>query len=190
MNTNSSISKEVLERLSGNWSLTVITHILFILASVISAPVSVIVAGPLAVGLAKFNLSLMRGEEAKTEQIFSGFKNFGNVFGVYILYIIIVAVGMILFIIPGIIAALMLSQVFFILAENPENEIIDTLRQSRDLMEGNKMQLFFLYLKFILLSILCLFTLGIGFIWLFPYMQANLAAFYEALEPVNQEQFV
>jgi uncharacterized membrane protein len=190
MDSNSSISKEVLERLSGKWSLTIITHILFFLVTMISGPVSIIVVGPLAVGLAKFNLSLMRGEEAKTEQIFEGFKNFGNAFGVYILTLIIVCIGMILFIVPGIIAALALSQTFYILSENPDKGIVETLRQSRDMMEGHKMQLFFLYIKFMLLSFLCLFTLGIGFIWLLPYMQANLAAFHEALEPVSQEQFV
>jgi uncharacterized membrane protein len=190
MDTNSSISKEVLERLSGKWSLTIITHLVFFLVTMVSAPVSILVAGPLAVGLARFNLSLMRGEEAKTEQIFEGFRNFGNAFGVYILYMIIVCVGMIFFIVPGIIAALALSQVFFIMADNPENGILDTLRQSRDIMDGHKMQLLFLCIKFMLLSILCIFTLGIGYIWLIPYFEANLAAFHDALEPVTKEQFV
>ena len=166
MDTNSSISKEVLERLSGKWGLTIGTHLLFVLVSLVSGPVSLIVAGPLAVGLARFNLSLMRGEEAKTEQIFSGFRNFGNVFGVYILYLIIVVIGMFLFVIPGIIAILTLSQIFFLMGENPERGILDTLRESRDLMDGHKMQLFFLYLKFMLLSILCIFTLV--YIYIYP----------------------
>lgn len=49
-------------------------------------------------------------------------------------------------------------------------------------MDGNKMRLFLLDLSFIGWIILCLFTLGIGFFWLQPYMVATHAAFYEDLK--------
>ena len=39
--------------------------------------------------------------------------------------------------------------------------------------------LFWLYLSFIGWGILCLFTAGIGFLWLGPYIETSVAAFYE-----------
>jgi uncharacterized membrane protein len=48
-------------------------------------------------------------------------------------------------------------------------------------MKGHKMKLFLLDLSFIGWSLLCIFTLGIGLLWLIPYMQSARAAFYEDL---------
>lgn len=50
------------------------------------------------------------------------------------------------------------------------------------MMEGNKMKLFLLDLSFIGWAILCLFTFGLGFFVLQPYMQVARAAFYEDLK--------
>jgi len=46
------------------------------------------------------------------------------------------------------------------------------------LMQGNKRRMFYLELTFLGWSILNIFTLGIGSLWLTPYMQATNAAFY------------
>jgi len=39
------------------------------------------------------------------------------------------------------------------------------------------------------LSILCLLTLGIGFLWLAPYSQTCLVKFYEAIKGAETEGF-
>ncbi len=56
------------------------------------------------------------------------------------------------------------------------------IERSMAMMEGNKMKLFLLDLSFIGWAILCLFTFGIGFFVLQPYMQVSHAAFYEDLK--------
>ena len=56
---------------------------------------------------------------------------------------------------------------------------MDTLRLSRRMMEGHKMQLFKLQLSFIGWILLNVLTLGIGMLWLMPYMMTTLAAFYQ-----------
>ena len=48
-------------------------------------------------------------------------------------------------------------------------------------MEGNKMRLFMLDLSFIGWFFLSLLTLGIGSLWLTPYMQTAHAEFYKDL---------
>jgi uncharacterized membrane protein len=42
--------------------------------------------------------------------------------------------------------------------------------------------LFCLYLSFIGWGFLCLFSFGIGYLWLSPYMTLSLANFYEELK--------
>ena len=47
------------------------------------------------------------------------------------------------------------------------------------MMKGHKFDLFWLILSFIGWGFLCLFTFGIGYLWLTPYMETSVAAFYE-----------
>ena len=71
-----------------------------------------------------------------------------------------------------------LSYASMIMAEYPETAPMEAIRASRSLMRGNKWRLFcldFSFFGWILLSVL---TLGIGMIFLTPYMQAARAAFY------------
>ena len=85
---------------------------------------------------------------------------------------------MLLFIIPGIVAAYRYAMTSFILAENPELTAGEAINCSKELMDGNKWRLFCLNFSFIGWIILCGFTLGIGYLWLTPYEQAANAAFY------------
>ena len=52
-------------------------------------------------------------------------------------------------------------------------------------MTGNRAKLFWLQLSFIGWAILSVFTLGIGYLWLAPYMQMATIAFYKHLEGNN-----
>lgn len=45
-------------------------------------------------------------------------------------------------------------------------------------MDGYKWRYFLLNLSFIGWGILCIFTLGIGLLWLIPYINTSLAEFY------------
>ena len=55
-------------------------------------------------------------------------------------------------------------------------------------MDGNKMKLFMLDLSFIGWAILCMFTLGIGYLFLQPYVEASHVAFYEDLKAQAAEK--
>ena len=83
-----------------------------------------------------------------------------------------------LFIIPGFIAAFSYAMTPYILEENPYMPINDAIRQSKEMMRGNKWRLFCLEISFIGWAILCLLTCGIGFLWLTPYYNAAICAFY------------
>lgn len=74
--------------------------------------------------------------------------------------------------------ALMYSQINFIMLDNPELDTIDVMRRSRELMNGNKWRFLGLLLSFIGWILLCIVTLGIGALWLDPYIHTTRAAFY------------
>ncbi|WP_163102789.1 DUF975 family protein [Peribacillus alkalitolerans] len=87
----------------------------------------------------------------------------------------------ILLIIPGIIRALSYSQTFFLLKDHPEYSVLEAINESKIRMKGFKTKLFLLNLSFIGWGILCIFTLGIGILWLAPYISTSLATFYNEL---------
>ena len=74
--------------------------------------------------------------------------------------------------------AIIYSQISFIMVNNPELDIIDTMRRSRTLMYGNKWRYLGLGLSFLGWLILGIFTLGIGYLWLLPYIYTTESAFY------------
>ena len=56
---------------------------------------------------------------------------------------------------------------------------MDALRKSKEMMDGYKWKYFCLGLRFIGWALLCVLTLGIGILWLSPYVQVSYAKFYE-----------
>lgn len=69
----------------------------------------------------------------------------------------------------------------YILRDHPELSITETLWTSRMMMKGHKWEFFVLELSFIGWALLCILTLGIGYLWLIPYMQMTIAKFYEKI---------
>lgn len=70
------------------------------------------------------------------------------------------------------------SLTFYILADNPEMKGFQALRKSAGLMRGHKFRFLMLQISFFPLIILSLFTLGIALLWLMPYMNTTMVAFY------------
>ena len=73
---------------------------------------------------------------------------------------------------------LIYSQVYYLALDFPAEKTISLLRMSRKFMKGHKGRLFYIYASFIPLILLSILTLGIGFLWLLPYIQAVLTEFY------------
>jgi uncharacterized membrane protein len=189
MKENKELMAEARASLSGNWGLAIGTFLVYIIivASLqviptIGGVLGLFIAGPMAVGISMFCLSLSRGENARLEQIFEGFRNYGTVLGAYLLMILFIFLWMLLLIIPGIIASIAYSQTFYILAEDDTIGSMDALRKSKEMMNGYKWKYFCLVLRFIGWFLLCILTFGIGFLWLSPYIQVSYAKFYEDLK--------
>lgn len=96
----------------------------------------------------------------------------------YLLMEIKVALWTFLFIIPGIVKAFAYALTPFLLVDCPELSALQCIKLSNQMMKGHKFDLFYLYLSFIGWMLLSILTLGIGLLWLVPYMQTSMASFY------------
>lgn len=145
--------------------------------------VQFIIGGAIQLGYCRFLLKLQDDEEATGNDLFSCFNRFADGFLLSLLTGIFVFLWMLLFIIPGIIAAYSYAMAPFILLENPNMKAREALKASKAMMDGHKGELFILNLSFIGWALLCILTLGIGFLWLNPYQSSAYAAFYRNLQP-------
>lgn len=143
-----------------------------------------ILGGVLELGYARFLLKQHDGETPEFNELFSQFDRFGTGFAQAFLRKLYTLLWTLLFIVPGIIAALSYSLTPFILAEHPELTASQAIRRSKEMMDGRKMDLFILMLTFLGWSILAALTLNLGNLVLNPYKNAAMAVFYrEASRP-------
>ncbi|MGL5311721.1 MAG: DUF975 family protein [Peptostreptococcaceae bacterium] len=61
-------------------------------------------------------------------------------------------------------------------------KVFEAIGLSMRMMKGHKWEFFVLYLSFIGWAILCILTLGIGYLWLAPYISLTFANFYKELD--------
>jgi uncharacterized membrane protein len=176
------------ELLAGHWGKAILFYVLFILFNVAIqiAPwaggiLSLILAGPLVLSVVVFFLTLARKGNGEYGMLFWGFRSFGKALAAYLLVTLFTGLWMLLLIVPGIIAAISYSQTFFLLADDTRLGPLEAIRKSRQIMHGYKWKYFCLCLRFVGWVLLCILTLGIGFLFLGPYMQVSYARFYDDL---------
>lgn len=184
--------------LSGNWMMAALATLVYLLIAggVSSIPVSgsvlaIIITYPLAYGFAILFLDLFReGKPIDIGKLFDGFKDFGRVWGTLILVAIYTILWTCLLIIPGIVKSYSYALTPFILKDEPELKYNAAIEKSMRMMDGYKMKLFLLDLSFIGWMILSILTLGIGLLFLQPYMNTARAAFYEDLKAELSDRYV
>ncbi|HWQ79837.1 MAG TPA: DUF975 family protein [Anaerovoracaceae bacterium] len=182
--------------LAGKWKLGVLGTLLYALLvmapviildeifgdgdpTMVSSIYNLLVTGPMTLGYIMFSISIFRNRETSPAEVFFGFERFGKALGLYIVMLIFIFLWTLLLVIPGIIAAFRYSLSFYILADNPDIGILEAINESKRMMRGNKWKFFCLNLSFIGWGILCILTLGIGLLWLSPYVSVSMVAFYD-----------
>lgn len=176
-------------KLSPNWVIASLVCVLYgLLVGVPSGLntygelLSFLLAGPLQLGIAIYFLNILNDRPASIENLIEGFKPLLKVILIFIIISIATAIGIVLLIIPGIIIALGLSMTYYILVENPELSIEESLKESWRLTNGYKMELFVLHLRFIPWYLLGLLCFGIGIFVVMPWHQLTLANYYNYLK--------
>lgn len=114
---------------------------------------------------------------------------------IYVLMSIFISLWTLLLFIPGIIKGMAYSQTYFVYKDlNDQGKadnysLTDYITRSRQLMNGNKWRYFVLQLSFIGWFLLGAITLGIGYIWIYPYYKLTMANFYQDLVANNPVKF-
>lgn len=187
---NSELRAQARIALQGKWLMAAVAALIYTailggLSSIIGIGWigSLLIGLPIGYGFAVLMLGLAKGAtDIDLGILFEGFKDYGRILGTKALQAVYTFLWMLLLVIPGIIKSYSYAMTDFILKEEPELRNNAAIEKSMAMMEGNKMKLFLLDLSFIGWAILSIFTLGIGMLFLQPYMQISRAGFYEDLK--------
>ena len=181
-----------------------VQYITYMIAVFIIAAVSIVIQ----CGILRMYFGFARGREISIGMMFSEFSRrpFRYMLG-YLLLILIdtvcvipgticfsvglvaetilaVVIGVALYLVGTaimLVLALRFSQVFIIMLEHSEVNVIEAFRMSAELMEGNMGRLFYIELSFIGWTLLGLLSCGIGMLWVTPYMMQVTVNFYREL---------
>ena len=143
---------------------------------------SIVVSALIGFGTVSYYLKVSRNDSVDYKEIFSKTDMFLSYIGITLLVGLFIILWGLLFIIPGIIAALNYSLVYYIKLDNPELGVMEVLNKSKQMINGHRWEYLVLGLSFIGWAILGVFTLGILYFWLIPYMEVTYANFYNSLK--------
>ena len=99
-----------------------------------------------------------------------------------ILYLYLYLIGLMV----SVYIALGLSQAYYLMLDFPQQGAIELLKLSWKVTKGHKARLLCLQLSFFPLILASVFTLGIGMLWVTPYMQMTYTLFF--LDLMNPKQ--
>lgn len=145
--------------------------------SVVSPLWSILVTGPLFVGLAYLALRAVRGFDPELEDLLAGFRRYVNAVGGMLLYGFAVVVGLLLLIVPGLVAMVRLSFTPYLIVDR-ELGPLDAVKASWEATSGHGWSLFGLLLVSILILLGGLLLLIVGVVPAMAWIATTWAAYY------------
>ena len=143
----------------------------------------------MTIGILTIAIKTVRGQKGSFGELFtacSSFQKFFNMFAVNVLMGIVVLIGFILLIIPGVIASMMLFLApYYVAIENMGP--IEAMKRSAESMKGYKMQLFLFILTSIGIIILGALAFGVGLLVAVPVVTIASAHIYERITKGQSE---
>jgi uncharacterized membrane protein len=142
----------------------------------------VFVGGPIQYGASWVFLKAVRGERIEVKDIFVVFqRNYWNVVIANIVVGVIVGLGIVMLIVPGIIFACRLAFVPYLVVDR-EMDVMDALRVSWEMTRGYGWQIFLMGLLAIPVVILGLICIGVGVVVSVMLISAAFAVMYHAVQ--------
>lgn len=156
------------------------------------SPILMFIMTFLTVGISFTFLDIVRRQKTEQVRMKDAFRLFNGIDFVPVLLINVLMYFFkmfwtMLFIIPGLIKAYSYSQSNFIYydisswKDTRSMGATSFITESRELMDGHKWRLFWLDITFIGWHLLGMMTGGIAYLWIYPYINATKAAFYNDL---------
>jgi uncharacterized membrane protein len=151
-------------------------HFAIFLLTLVVMVISIIVK----IGYAKIFLRINDGEKPKFVEIFKEYKLFWKYFGASVLYILMVAVGLILFIIPGIFVAIRFAFSPLIVVDTKIGPI-KALKESYAITKGNFWKLLGFWVIMAIFNLIGLIVFGIGLLITMPITTFSAVYVYREL---------
>ena len=145
----------------------VLAGMFFIQAAMSAVPylggcVQFIIGGAIMVGIWRAVLGMIGGRKPDVGMMFQGFDRFGDAFLAQLISSILIGLGMLCLIVPGVILALMWLFTFPVIGETSLG-FWEAMRESSRLTEGYRWRLFLLALACVLVLVLGLLVFCLGF---------------------------
>ncbi|HCA34980.1 MAG TPA: hypothetical protein DEP00_08175 [Lachnospiraceae bacterium] len=141
--------------------------------------------GPLEVGCRRFFIENERGQQADLKEIAYVFQNpnYLNQMLTMLVRNLLIFLGTVLFVVPGLYLSYSFRMVPYLLADQPGLKLTDALSLSNDMMKGQKWDAFLLDLSFWPWMLASMMTFGLaGLLYGWPYRQAAAAELYLELD--------
>lgn len=184
------ILKKSFQDLKGYWSIVLLASLplsllpgFMVLDKTIGLLLILVLSGSLRAGLSKITLNIVNKQPVKMSYIFEGFTYFKHALGVFLLSMLFIGLGLVCFIIPGIIIFIWLSQAFFILVQNSSLEPIEVFKISKEMMKGHEVKYLTIFVIFILLSVVLIISnLVLLTLLITPIQYVVFANFYRSIK--------
>lgn len=166
-----------------------------------------LLTGVLSLGVSKLYMNFCTGRDAQTSDVFYGFTGHHQDIGILLalintvilffsllpfLAVILIyrflfhsaflypvmALALVIGGIWGYVQLLSLSQCYYLAVDFPDYNVKQLVSMSRRIMKGHRARLFYIHVSFIPLALLCILTMGLGLLWLLPYISTTLTCFY------------
>jgi uncharacterized membrane protein/DNA-directed RNA polymerase subunit RPC12/RpoP len=153
---------------------------LYVILSLMARMVTLLFGIWLGIGQAKFFLKTARGQRAEIIEVFSGGPQYVSILLASLLFGVIVALGTLALIVPGVILALMFSQFYYLILDR-DLPVLESFRRSQRLMAGNKMTLFVIRLAAAGITIVACIPCCLGLFVAIPFFALLNAVVYLAI---------
>ncbi len=140
----------------------------------------IFIAGPIGYGMSFAYLKAARAEKVEVADMFAAFKNYWNAVLASLLTGIIIFIGFVVFIIPGIFFACKLVFTPYLVVDR-KMEVIEAIKTSWSMTDGHGWTVFFIGLLAIPIFIVGLICLGVGVIISGMWVSMAFATLYHAV---------
>lgn len=189
MRANIDILSRAWQQLQSRWLVAIALTLLHGLISSVVGSVgmglgSLVLSGALTFGFNRTMVQIYRGETPRFETYFDGFQHFLQTLILFLLITTICMVGFVLLVIPGLVAAVGLSQAFYVLQDRPDLGAIEALKESWRLVwsQGHFWKVVGLGLLSLFVILLGALAFGIGLFFAIPVVSVAVAGLYEELK--------
>ena len=157
----------------------------------IGSVASLLLAGPLGIGLSLVFMKLVRNhpEVDLKDMFFSFSQRFSKDLLLGLMIGIFTFLWSLLFIVPGIIKGYAYSMAYFVSLDHPDWGWKECMDESMRITQGHKGELFVLDLSFLGWYLVGAMCCGVGTLWVTPYHMTAKASYYEALKATAQPTY-